>query len=72
MTPARKAALQWFHDRGRVWSWQVARGVWAGALTDRLVTMMKRDGQIDVKILAKGARLFLTDKGRRDLREAGR
>jgi hypothetical protein len=71
MTPARKDALQWFHDRGEVWSWQMQAGFWTGHLTERLVALMKRDGQLCVEILPVGTLYTLTDKGRRDLHEAG-
>lgn len=66
MTPARKAALQWFHDRGEVTPYK-----WAsthGAPSRRMVEMMTRDNQL---VSRNGLFMSLTDKGRRDLHEAG-
>jgi ribosomal protein S19E (S16A) len=65
MTPARKAALQWFYDRGAVPALQLYD---AGSPSDRVFSQMQREGQI--KHTAEG--WTLTDKGRRDLHEAGR
>ena len=59
-TPARKAALQWFHDRG------VVHIPWAqfGGPTVRLFRLMVRDGHIE-RHAKEG--YSLTDKGRRAL-----
>lgn len=60
MTPARKRALQWFHDRGEV------RGLWDydGAPSAVMVSKMRQDGQL---IGGPGRAYSLTDKGRRAL-----
>ena len=60
MTPARKAALQWFHDRGEV------REVWSenDAPSDVMVRMMLADETL--RWTARNG-YFLTDKGRRAL-----
>jgi hypothetical protein len=64
MTPARKAALQWFYDRGAVPA-PLGR---EGAPTVYLFSLMKRDMQV----CQTPEGWTLTDKGRRDLHEAGR
>jgi hypothetical protein len=72
MTPARKAALQWFMDRG-----EVTGGEWADAApcSFEMKRRMLVDGQLEYrwgKIREHRVILSLTDKGRRDLHEAGR
>ena len=59
MTPARKAALRWFHDKGAV----DMRADWPDAPTSTMLIFMIADGQLD------GVAGFyaLTDEGRRDL-----
>lgn len=63
MTPARKSALQWFHDRGEV-KWDEAD---EGAPTINMVIMMIADRQLSYR--KEGGALFhsLTDLGRRRL-----
>lgn len=63
MTPARKAALQWFYDRGVV-SWLAS--LRNNAPSKRLFHLMQRDGQL--VLTSEG--WTLTDKGRRDLHGA--
>ena len=71
MTPARKAALQWFHDRGEV-SLMVAQTASGGTTSDMRKKMM-RDGQLERRRSRLHGWVYtLTDKGRRDLHEAGR
>jgi hypothetical protein len=62
MTPARKAALQWFHDRGEVRGYDL----WKcdDAPSGMMVKRMQDDGQLQ-RISGKG--FSLTDKGRRML-----
>ena len=61
MTPARKAALQWFHDRGEV------EAVSDEGPTVPMMIRMICDGQLQYR--KEGIRLFhtLTDAGRRAL-----
>lgn len=60
-TKARIAALQWFHDRGKVRSFD--RNAPSSAMCERMV----KDGQLAVS----GRWVWsLTDKGRQDLHEA--
>ena len=64
MTPARKAALQWFHDRGEVSSYYSSEN----APSDIMVARMQADGQLQHKIGKYRRKIFsLTDKGRRML-----
>ncbi len=58
-TPARKAALQWFHDRGMVMP-PLSLPDW---LTERMFRQMIRQQQVGLD--TKG--WSLTDKGRRAL-----
>ena len=61
MTPARKAALQWFHDRGVVPEpLSILQPDW---LTERMFRQMIRQEQVAI---AMGG-WSLTDKGRRAL-----
>ena len=63
MTPARKAALQWFHDRGEVERFD------ARSPSIEMRRAMVRDGQLQWR--QPGNPLWsLTDKGRRDLHKA--
>lgn len=71
MTPARKAALQWFYDRGEVPSphprlWLVGG---EGVPSHDMVLRMKKEGQVEATCNPPDMRLFLrlTDKGRRML-----
>lgn len=71
MTPARKVALQWFYDRGEaVFADVLPRGAPTLTMRDR----MEREGQLQqIRYDECGPIFFaLTDKGRRDLHEAGR
>lgn len=66
MTPKRKAALQWFYDRGETRLSRLNEGQPSGSM----ILAMQRDGQLQWR--ARGAPIWsLTDKGRRDLHEAG-
>jgi len=70
MTPARKAALEWFHEIGEANWRQVADGRACGPLTYRLSNLIAKDSHLE---LDDGWNKFsLTDKGRRDLHESGR
>ncbi len=65
MTPARKAALQWFHDRGEVGWFHIADSPPSSGMRKRLLTegLVQERRQGDWKPI-----LFsLTDKGRRAL-----
>lgn len=66
MTPKRKAALQWFHDRG-----EVRTPIYdVDAPGDTMLARMAKDGQLD-EYKSKGRFVMaLTDKGRQDLHEA--
>ena len=67
MTPARKAALQWLHDQG-----EVARLDHAFC-TPAMLRQMDRDEQVQFRTKRPwGVIWSLTDKGRRDLHEAGK
>ena len=61
MTPARKRALQWFHDRGEV------EAVSDEGPTVLMIIRMICDGHLQYR--KEGSRLFhtLTDAGRRAL-----
>lgn len=59
MTPARKAALQWFHDRGTV----DMRASYPDEPTGTMLIFMIAGGQLD----GVGGWYTLTDKGRRAL-----
>lgn len=66
MTPARKAALQWFEEKG-----PISRYKWAstkGSPGLGMLTWLLRSEQLRIK---GGVWITLTDKGRRDLHEAG-
>jgi hypothetical protein len=65
MTPARKAALEWFYDRGAV---PAPYSSHEGRPSDPMFQRMLRSEQ--VTMTPEG--WTLTDKGRRDLHEAGR
>lgn len=66
MTPARKAALQWFYDRGEVDFFD--KSAPSTAMRLRLVA----DGLLQYRIGDRRVAFSLTDKGRRDLHEAGK
>ena len=67
MTPKRKAALQWFHDRGAARSSE-----FYDQFSVRMLNRLRADGQICWGNNGKELLFTLTDKGRRDLHEAGR
>ena len=61
MTPARKAALQWFHDMGAVPPpLSMKQPDW---LTERMFRKMMREGEVELFV----GGWSLTDKGRRAL-----
>ena len=62
-TPARKRALQWFHDRGEV------RVYWQpDAPSSAMITKMVNDGEVEAVSISPWATVHrLTDKGRRAL-----
>ncbi len=64
MTPARRKALQWFHDRGEVCDlWSVMDRPSMG-----IIDQMLEDGQLDFHWRSGGSSVHaLTDKGRRML-----
>ena len=68
MTPKRKAALQWFHDRGEI-GWFDATSP-----SNKMRKAMMADGQLQKRVGNSIPLVMysLTDKGRRDLHEAGR
>lgn len=59
MTPARKAALQWFYDRGAVIN---ALGK-KDAPSASMMNQMENDGQLQLSLEG----WVLTDKGKQDL-----
>lgn len=65
MTPARKAALQWFHDRGEV-EWFITA---ENPPSDIMCKKMLADGQLQKRLQGgwKPVLWSLTDKGRRAL-----
>ena len=64
MTPARKAALQWFHDRGEVRTHRDRRSMPSKTMIDRMVA----DGQLQRLTVSPWSGPYaLTDKGRRML-----
>ena len=65
MTPARKAALQWFHDRGEVAWFRRDENPPSSVMRTRLL----RDGLIDARRQGDWKPMLwsLTDKGRRAL-----
>jgi ribosomal protein S19E (S16A) len=65
MTPARKAALEWFYDRGAV---PAPYSSHEGRPSATIFRRILKSGQI--RLTPEG--WTLTDKGRRDLHEAGR
>ncbi|WP_420013943.1 hypothetical protein [Tateyamaria sp.] len=69
MTPKRKAALQWMHDQGEVSSREAVEH-----LSWTMILRMDSDDQMKSrKVDDRLYQLFsLTDKGRRDLHEAGK
>ena len=64
-TPARKAALQWFHDRGEVAWFRLDEKPPSSVMRTRLL----RDGLIDARRQGDWKPMLwsLTDKGRRAL-----
>lgn len=67
MTTGRKAALQWFHDRGEVNVFDTNSP--SAAMRKR----MMQDGQLVRREVSPwSVRYSLTDKGRRDLHDAGK
>lgn len=68
MTPARKAALQWFHDRGEVGWFD------ASAPSPQMRTRLEAAGMLEPVKPKAGVGLIkyrLTDAGRQALHEAG-
>ena len=66
MTPARKAALQWFHDRGEVRLTQDGR--FSEEPTSNMVGRMMTEGLLERRAISPWDGLYsLTDKGRRAL-----
>ncbi len=65
MTPARKAALQWFHDRGEVKWFVYAEGPPSNVMRNKML----KDGHLEMVSTGewKPAAWRLTDKGRRAL-----
>ena len=65
-TPARKAALQWFHDRGDVRLTQDGR--FSEEPTSNMVGRMMTEGLLERRAISPWDGLYsLTDKGRRAL-----
>lgn len=63
MTPKRKHALQWFHDRGEVRSFREA------PFSNEMLMRMEREGQVQWR--NPGTPIWsLTDAGRQALHEA--
>ena len=67
MTPARKAALQWFHDRGEVNVCDLALNMLDGQPSLRMISTMAYDGHLSIDELTDEC--TLTDKGRRALND---
>jgi hypothetical protein len=67
MTPERRRALQWFHDRGEVGWFRFDEK----PPSDRMKKQMMRDGQLQTRKQGDWKPLLysLTDKGRQDLHE---
>lgn len=72
MTPKRKKALQWFHDRGEV---KCKVAFEEGPMTATMIRRLLSDGHLDAYTVRKdGKRVFvhaLTDSGRAALHGAG-
>ena len=68
MTPARKAALQFFHDRGEVAWFKLADNPPSETMQKRMI----KDGQLETRGTFGVLRYTLTDAGRRALQEAGK
>ena len=70
MTPARKAALQWFDDRGEVHAFDLT----CNDPSDYLIRHMLGDKQLqcDDQACREQRSYSLTDAGRRALHEAGK
>jgi len=68
MTPKRKYALQWFHDRGEVGWFKLADNPPIDLMLERMV----KDGQLQKRIHGpmKVILYSLTDAGRQALHEA--
>jgi DNA-binding transcriptional regulator PaaX len=66
VTPARKAALQWFHDRGEVRLTQEGR--FGDEPTSNMVSRMMNEGLLERRALSPWDGVYsLTDAGRRAL-----
>ena len=65
MTPQRKAALQWFHDRGEVGWFKLSETPPSETMINRMI----RDGQLQRRRQSHSSIVLtsLTDKGRRAL-----
>lgn len=73
MTPARKAALQFFHDRGEVSVFDICMGEFRVFLKANMINGMVKDGQlIWINHESSAWTYSLTDAGRRALHEAGK
>lgn len=72
MPPARKAALQWLAKNGEASGAEIQGAYDSPSWLE--IRMLIRDGQVSRRDCGGGAldRYSLTDKGRRDLQEAGR
>jgi hypothetical protein len=68
MTPARRAALQWFHDRGEV-AWVDRAAMGPSHISYFVFKRMQTDGLLDGRDPGCGGPFLysLTDKGRRML-----
>jgi hypothetical protein len=66
MTPKRKQALQWFHDRGQV-PCKVAQDEMPMKI--HMVRRMLEDQQLDAYTFKKVYHYALTDEGRRALND---
>jgi hypothetical protein len=65
MTPARKAALQWFYDRGET---RLSRHN-VEQPSGQMILAMIREGQLEWRVAGEPI-YTLTNKGRHDLHEA--
>ena len=64
MTPARKSALQWFHDRGEIALHEHRKDA---PPTGSMILAMMREGQLQWRSGSPDPLWSLTDKGRRML-----
>ena len=66
MTPKRKLALQWFHDRGEVACKEAQDEM---PMTISMVRLMLDAGQLDAYMVRRVYHYSLTDAGRRALHD---